>query len=56
MSEHRPPAGPALESFRYRRVGPVELYLGDAVKVLTAMPDASVDSVVTSPPFWSLLH
>jgi DNA modification methylase len=54
MSVHRPPAGPALESFRYRRVGPVELYLGDAVEVLTAMPDASVDAVVTSPPFWSL--
>ena len=28
------------------------LYLGDARDVLAAMPDASVDCVVTSPPFW----
>jgi site-specific DNA-methyltransferase (cytosine-N4-specific) len=54
MGEHRPPAAATLESFRYRRVGPVELYLGDAVEVLAAMPDASVDAVVTSPPFRSL--
>lgn len=44
----------ALEHYRYRRLGPVELYLGDARQVLAAMPDASVDSIVTSPPFWSL--
>ncbi|WP_428963004.1 DNA-methyltransferase [Micromonospora fluostatini] len=44
----------ALDAYRYRRVGPVELYLGDAREVLAAMPDGSVDSIVTSPPFWSL--
>ncbi|WP_080678127.1 DNA methyltransferase [Salinispora pacifica] len=43
-----------LDAYRYRKVGPVELHLGDARQVLTAMPDASVDSIVTSPPFWSL--
>jgi site-specific DNA-methyltransferase (cytosine-N4-specific) len=43
-----------LDAYRYQKVGPVELYLGDARQVLTAMPDASVDSIVTSPPFWSL--
>ncbi len=30
------------------------LVLGDATKVLAAMPAASVQSVVTSPPYWSL--
>lgn len=43
-----------LDVYRYRRVGPVELYLGDARQVLAATPDASVDSIVTSPPFWGL--
>jgi DNA modification methylase len=32
------------------------LYLGDAADVLAAMPDGSIDTVVTSLPFWSLLH
>jgi DNA modification methylase len=44
----------SLDAYRYRRVDPVELYLGDARQVLAAMPDGSVDSIVTSPPFWSL--
>ncbi|MEU1606027.1 DNA-methyltransferase [Micromonospora matsumotoense] len=44
----------SLDAYRYRQVGPVELYLGDARQVLAAMPDGSVDAIVTSPPFWSL--
>jgi hypothetical protein len=44
----------ALDAFRYRTLGPVALYLGDARRVLAAMPEASVDCLVTSPPFWSL--
>jgi hypothetical protein len=49
------PQGPdPLEPYRHRRVGPVDLLLGDAREVLSAMPDASVDVIVTSPPFWSL--
>ena len=55
MTDHRTPHGPSmLDGYRYRRGGPVDLYLGDAREVLQAMPDASVDCVVTSPPFWSL--
>ncbi|WP_165449332.1 DNA methyltransferase [Krasilnikovia cinnamomea] len=48
------PELPALNAHRYRRHGPVQLYLGDATRVLTAMPDDSVDCLVTSPPFWGL--
>ncbi len=43
-----------LAGYEYHRTGPVTLYLGDAQQVLAAMPDASVDCVVTSPPFWGL--
>ncbi len=43
-----------LAGYEYHRAGPVTLYLGDARRVLSAMPDASVDCVVTSPPFWGL--
>jgi len=46
--------GPGLDSYLYRGVGPVELYLGDARDVLAAMPEASIDCIVTSPPFWGL--
>jgi site-specific DNA-methyltransferase (cytosine-N4-specific) len=53
MTGHRPP-GPGLAGFAYHRSGPVTLYLGDAADVLAAMPDASVDCVVTSPPYWGL--
>ena len=45
---------PPLEALRYRQAGPVQLYLGDARQVLAVMPAASVDCIVTSPPFWSL--
>jgi len=34
--------------------GPVTLHVGDAYDVLAAMPDESVDCVVTSPPYWGL--
>ena len=47
---------PPLEALRYRQAGPVQLYLGDARQVLAAMPDGCVDCIVTSPPFWALLH
>src|SRR5438045_1316366 len=51
MTAHQPPAPHAgVNRFRYRTVGPVALYLGDARQVLAAMPDASVDCLVTSPP------
>ena len=50
--DQRPSEG--LEAYRYRQVGQVQLYLGDARQVLAAMPGACVDSIVTSPPFWSL--
>lgn len=53
MSAH-PPAAGALDRFRYRTLGPVALYLGDAHDVLAAMPDGCVDCVVTSPPYWGL--
>ncbi|MEU6022622.1 hypothetical protein [Micromonospora sp. NPDC047134] len=41
---HRPPGGPS--GSEYHRSGPVALYPGDAVQLLSAMPDASVDAVV----------
>ncbi|GIF74103.1 DNA-methyltransferase [Asanoa siamensis] len=34
--------------------GPVTLYTGDARDVLANMSDASVDCIVTSPPYWGL--
>ena len=34
--------------------GDVRLYLGDALEVLAALPDESVDACVTSPPYWGL--
>jgi site-specific DNA-methyltransferase (cytosine-N4-specific) len=45
-----PAAGP--QPYLYHRTGPVTLYLGDAAQVLVTLPSASVDCVVTSPPFW----
>jgi site-specific DNA-methyltransferase (cytosine-N4-specific) len=54
MTGNRPPGPDPLDAYRHRRVGPVDLLLGDARQVLAAMPDASVDAIVTSPPFWSL--
>jgi site-specific DNA-methyltransferase (cytosine-N4-specific) len=54
MTGNRASDRPGLDGYRYRQAGPVQLYLGDARQVLEAMPDASVDTIVTSPPFWSL--
>jgi hypothetical protein len=54
MTSYRPAARQSLAGYEYHRSGPVTLYLGDAADVLAAMPDGSVDAVVTSPPFWSL--
>lgn len=34
--------------------GRVEIRLGDCIGVMAAMPDDSVDCVVTSPPYWGL--
>ncbi len=34
--------------------GDVRLYLGDVLEVLRAMPAESVDTCVTSPPYWGL--
>jgi DNA modification methylase len=51
MTGHHPP-GPGLARFEYHRSAPVTLYLGDAAQVLAAMPDSTVDCVVTSPPYW----
>jgi DNA modification methylase len=36
----------------YLARGPVALYLGDAIDVLTTWPNSIVDCVVTSPPYW----
>ena len=48
------PAG--LAGYEYHRSGPVSLYLGDASEVLAAMPEGSVDCVVTSPPYWGSVN
>jgi DNA modification methylase len=58
MTRNRPagqgPNDRGLAGYEHHRSGPVTLYLGDAADVLAAMPNGSVDAVVTSPPFWSL--
>jgi DNA modification methylase len=54
MAADRPLGSVPLDAYRYQQVGPVELFVGDAAQVLAAMPDHSVDCLVTSPPFWSL--
>lgn len=43
-----------MESGIYLDDGDVRLYLGDALETVRAMPDESVDCVVTSPPYWGL--
>ncbi|GIM90145.1 site-specific DNA-methyltransferase [Paractinoplanes toevensis] len=55
-NQNGPAASPEDGPLLYSRNGPVSLHLGDAREVLAAMPDGSVDCVVTSPPFWGLLH
>ncbi|MBN1174991.1 MAG: site-specific DNA-methyltransferase [Micromonosporaceae bacterium] len=34
--------------------GPATLHTGDALSVLTTMPNASVDCLVSSPPYWGM--
>lgn len=34
--------------------GPVTLHTGDAARILAGLPTASVDCIVTSPPYWGL--
>jgi len=34
--------------------GPLALYTGDTIDVLTNLPDSHADCVVTSPPYWGL--
>jgi site-specific DNA-methyltransferase (cytosine-N4-specific) len=36
----------------YLRDSDFTLYVGDALAVLKSLPNASVDCVVTSPPYW----
>lgn len=38
----------------YFRDASITLYVGDALEVLTELPDTSVHCVVTSPPYWGL--
>lgn len=38
----------------YYRDDTITLYTGDAIDALASLPDASVDCVVTSPPYWGL--
>jgi site-specific DNA-methyltransferase (cytosine-N4-specific) len=49
-----PTTAGGAEVFLYHREAGVTLYLGDALAVLAALPSASVDCVVTSPPYWRL--
>ncbi|MBZ0266701.1 site-specific DNA-methyltransferase [bacterium] len=39
----------------FSSVGDQEILNGDARELLPAIPDASIDFVVTSPPYWSIL-
>lgn len=51
MSPHPKPARSLVPAWS---TGPVALYTGDAHQVLTSLPDASVDCIVTSPPYFGL--
>lgn len=31
-----------------------KIYLGDCLDVMRTFPDKSIDSVITSPPYWQL--
>lgn len=48
-----PTVTPEPSAARWQR-GPVTLYTGDAHATLATWPDASVDCVVSSPPYWQL--
>ena len=34
----------------------VTLYEGDCIEVMRSLPDNSVDSIVTDPPVWIVIH
>lgn len=53
MTKPRRTTGPRSAG-RPWTAGDVTLYTGDAQQVLTSLPDASVDCVVTSPPYFGL--
>jgi|SRR6056297_1926353 len=36
----------------HERVPRTDFHCGDALEVLRAMPDASIDCCITSPPYW----
>ncbi|GAA4201586.1 DNA-methyltransferase [Actinocatenispora rupis] len=40
----------------YHHDNDTTLYVGDARQILAALPDAHVQAVVTSPPYWGLRH
>jgi DNA invertase Pin-like site-specific DNA recombinase len=46
------PPEAARDRYLYHQAERVRLYLGDAAQVLAALPERSVDCVVTSPPYW----
>ena len=54
MSPNPPPTTPGQPLAPAWSTGPITLYTGDAYTVLTSLPDASVDCIVTSPPYFGL--
>ncbi|BEP50821.1 site-specific DNA-methyltransferase [Variovorax sp. V116] len=44
--------GPAFKKFQKSSALAPLLLQGDAVRVLSALPDACIDTVMTSPPYW----
>ncbi|MFY1632387.1 DNA-methyltransferase [Solwaraspora sp. WMMB335] len=54
MSTSSHPTSAPQPSAPWWSAGPVTLHVGDAHDALATMPDASVDCIVTSPPYWGL--
>ncbi len=50
----QPTTGPTEAAGPFYADPQVTLYLGDAAEILAGLPTASVDCVVTSPPYWGL--
>jgi DNA modification methylase len=46
------PEGKVVTTIHYSETNAV-LHVGDALQILAAMPDASADCIVTSPPYWA---
>lgn len=44
-------AKPVAGKFKLKKLGNVKLYRGDCLDVLRALPDNSIDSIVTDPPY-----